>query len=87
MRFKKALLIVDLQNDFCPKGRLAVREAVYLIDGNLSTHSRFLFYCMAHSYSYIFADFLLSYIQPFSLPPKIFTPILTIFAPSEIPIR
>ncbi len=26
MRFKKVLLIVDLQNDFCPKGKLVVPE-------------------------------------------------------------
>ncbi len=31
MRFKKALIVVDVQNDFCPRGALAVKEGDKII--------------------------------------------------------
>lgn len=33
MKFKKALLVVDIQNDFCPGGALGVREGDEIIPG------------------------------------------------------
>lgn len=40
MKFKKALLIVDLQNDFCPGGNLAVPEGDKIIP-NLNKYIKF----------------------------------------------